>query len=83
MGAAAHLIHGSSDGRFTITYAVKNITKEEIASAGFNAADYDELAEKYNPDELKYGYNTVDGEEIYYIPNPALGLWINREKFEE
>ncbi len=83
MGAAAHLIHGSSDGRFTITYAVKNITKEEIASAGFNAADYDELAEKYNPDKLKYGYNTVDGEEIYYIPNPALGLWINREKFEE
>ncbi len=83
MGAAAHLIHGSSDGRFTITYAVKNITKEEISSVGFNAADYDEMIKKYNPDELKYGYNTVDGEEIYYIPNPALGLWINREKFEE
>lgn len=83
MGAAAHLIHGSSDGRFTITYAVKNISKEEIASVGFNAADYDELAEKYNPDRLQYGYNEVDGEEIYYIPNPALGLWINREKFEE
>lgn len=82
MGAAAHLIHGSSDGRFTITYAVKNITKEEIASVGFNAADYYETAQKYNPDKLKYGYNTVDGEEIYYIPNPALGLWINREKFE-
>ncbi len=83
MGAAAHLIHGSSDGRFTITYAVKNITKEEISSVGFNAADYDELAKKYNPEKLKYGYNTVDGEEVYYIPNPALGLWINREKFEE
>ncbi len=83
MGAAAHLIHGSSDGRFKITYAVKNITKEEIASVGFNAADYDELAEKYNPEKLAYGYNNVDGEEIYYIPNPALGLWINREKFEE
>lgn len=83
MGAAAHLIHGSSDGRFTITYAVKEITKEEIASVGFNAADYDELAEKYNPEKLRYGYNTVDGEEIYYIPNPALGLWINREKFED
>ncbi|MBE6828460.1 MAG: DUF2088 domain-containing protein [Ruminococcaceae bacterium] len=82
MGAAAHLIHGSSDGRFTITYAVKNITKEEIASVGFNASDYYETAQKYNPDKLKYGYNTVDGEEIYYIPNPALGLWINREKFE-
>ena len=83
MGEAAHLIHGSSDGRFTITYAVKNITQEEISSVGFNAADYDELAKKYNPEKLKYGYNTVDGEEVYYIPNPALGLWINREKFEE
>jgi nickel-dependent lactate racemase len=82
MGAAAHLIHGSSDGRFSITYAVKEITQEEIASVGFNAADYDETAKKYNPDRLQYGYNEVDGEEIYYIPNPALGLWINRERFE-
>ena len=83
MGAAAHLIHGSSDGRFTITYAVKEITKEEIEAAGFCAADYDELAEKYDPRTLRYGYNVVDGEEIYYIPNPALGLWINRERFSE
>ena len=82
MGAAAHLIHGSSDGRFSITYAVKEITKEEIASVGFRAADYDETAKKYDPAKLQYGYNTVDGEEIYFIPNPALGLWINREKFE-
>ena len=81
MGAAAHLIHGSSDGRFTITYAVKNISKEEIEAAGFKAADYDELAAKYDPEKLQYGYNTVDGEEIYFIPNPALGLWINRERF--
>ncbi len=82
MGAAAHLIHGSSDGRFSITYAVKEITKEEIASVGFNAADYDETAKKYDPAKLQYGYNEVDGEEIYFIPNPALGLWINREAFE-
>ena len=82
MGAAAHLIHGSSDGRFTITYAVKNITKEEVESVGFRAADYDEMASRYDPHSLQYGYNTLpDGEEIYFIPNPALGLWINREKF--
>ena len=82
MGAAAHLIHGSSDGRFTITYAVKEITKEEIESVGFQAADYDEMVKKYDPEKLQYGYNTLpDGEEIYFIPNPALGLWINREKF--
>ena len=82
MGAAAHLIHGSSDGRFTITYAVKDITKEEIEGVGFRAADYDEMVKRYDPEKLQYGYNTLpDGEEIYYIPNPALGLWINKEKF--
>ena len=57
------------------------ITKEEVEGVGFKAADYDEMAAKYDPTKLKYGYNTVDGEEIYFIPNPALGLWINREKF--
>ncbi|MDO4487613.1 MAG: lactate racemase domain-containing protein [Eubacteriales bacterium] len=82
MGAAAHLIHGSSDGRFEITYAVKNITEKEIRSVGFKSASYDEMVKKYDPSKLKYGYNTVDGEEVYFIPNPALGLWINREKFE-
>ena len=82
MGAAAHLIHGSSDGRFRITYAVKNISKEEIEAVGFVAADYDEVAQRYDPTKLQYGYNTLpDGEEIYFIPNPALGLWINKEKF--
>lgn len=80
-GAAAHLIHGSSDGRFSITYCVKNISKEEIEGVGFKAADYDTVAAKYDPSKLKYGYNTVDGEEVFFIPNPALGLWINKEKF--
>ena len=83
MGAAAHLIHGSSDGRFTITYAVKDITKAEIEGVGFEAADYDEMAKRYDPAKLQYGYNTVDGEQVYFIPNPALGLWIDRERFEK
>lgn len=81
MGVAAHLIHGSSEGRFSITYCVKNISKEEIESVGFKADDYDTVAKKYDPKKLEYGYNTVDGEEIFFIPNPALGLWINKEKF--
>ncbi len=82
MGAAAHLIHGSSDGRFTITYAVRDISGEEIEGVGFQAADYDETVKKYDPAKLRYGYNTLPGgEEIYFIPNPALGLWINRERF--
>ena len=82
MGAAAHLIHGSSDGRFQITYAVRRIAKAEIENVGFEAADYDGMIARYDPSKLTYGYNTVDGEEVYFIPNPALGLWINRERFE-
>ncbi|MBR5668525.1 MAG: D-mannonate epimerase, partial [Spirochaetales bacterium] len=81
MGVAAHLIHGSSDGRFSITYAVRDISQKEISDVGFKAASYEEMAAKYDPAKLKYGYNIVDGEEIFYIPNPALGLWINRENF--
>ncbi len=82
MGAAAHLIHGSADGRFTITYAVREITRAEIEGVGYAWADYDEMTRRYNPRALQPGYNTLpDGEEIYFIPNPALGLWINREKF--
>ena len=52
-----------------------------MEGVGFKAASYDEMAAKYDPEKLRYGYNTVDGEEIYFIPNPALGLWINKEKF--
>ena len=82
MGAAAHLIHGSTDGRFGVTYCVKRISRAEIEGVGFRAADYDEVAAKYDPRKLAYGFNTVDGEEIFFIPNPALGLWIDRTRFE-
>lgn len=66
----------ATDGK----YAVKEISQAEIEGVGFRSASYDELAKKYDPEKLHYGYNTVDGEEIYYIPNPALGLWMNKEK---
>lgn len=82
LGVAAHLIHGTSEGRFSITYCPGHLTREEIESVGFNYADLDEMMEKYNPCKLKDGWNMVDGEEIYYISNPALGLWAYRERFE-
>ena len=83
MSAAAHLIHGSSDGRFRITYAVENISREEIASVGYGDASYEEMRRKYDPDKMSYGYNEIDGEEVFYIPNPALGLWISETRFRE
>lgn len=82
MSAAAHLIHSSSDSRFKITYAVKNITQEEVNGIHFHAASYDDMIRKYNPKTLKPGWNILDdGEEIFFIPNPALGLWIDKNRF--
>ena len=75
LSVAAHLIHGSSDERFGVTYCTKLLSKDEVESVNFKYMPYDEVAKKYNPAELKDGFNTVDGEEIYYISNPALGLW--------
>ncbi len=87
LSAAAHLIHGSSEGRFSITYcpgkSADNLTKEEIESVGFRWGDIDEMMQLYPPDHLKEGYNnTTNGQEIYYISNPALGLWAYKERFE-
>ena len=82
LGAAAHLIHGTSEGRFSITYCPGHLTRQEIESVGFQYADLDEMMKKYNPAVLKDGWNIVDGEEIYYISNPALGLWAYRERFK-
>ena len=82
LSAAAHLIHGSGDGRFSITYCTKRLTKEEVEGVCYGYIPYDEAAKKYPPEKLKDGWNTLDdGEEIYYISNPALGLWADRAKF--
>ena len=73
--AAAHLIHGSSDGRFTITYAVKHLTREEVEGVGFKYMPYDEAVKMYKPEGIIDGYREDDGERHFYISNPALGLW--------
>ena len=82
LSAAAHLIHGSSDDRFAITYCTRHLTGDEVKGVHFGYIPYDEAAKKYDPNTLKDGFNTLpDGEEIYYISNPALGLWADRAKF--
>ena len=86
LSAAAHLIHGSSEGRFSITYCPgkqkQNLTRQEIESVGFHWADYDKMVASYNPEVLRDGFNTLpNGEEIYYISNPVLGLWAFRDRF--
>lgn len=82
LGAAAHLIHGSSDGRFSIVYCTQKITEAEIRRVHYGWAPYAEAVERYNPAALSDGWNTLpDGEEIYFIRNPALGLWADKARF--
>jgi nickel-dependent lactate racemase len=82
LSAAAHLIHGSSEGRFKITYCPgPNMSREEVEDVGFSCGDLDEMMQKYDLKNLKDGYNIVNGEKIFYISNPALGLWALKENF--
>jgi len=82
LSAAAHLIHGSSEGRFSITYCPGNISKEEIESVNFLYADLDEMTKKYDPEKFKDGFNDVNGERIFFISNPGMGLWAWKDKFK-
>lgn len=76
LSVAAHLIHGSSDGRFHITYCTEKLTEQEVTGASFHYMPYCKAVELYNPAALNDGFNTLsNGEEIFYISNPALGLW--------
>ena len=83
LSAAAHLIHGSSEGRFSITYCPGHLTQEQIESVNFKYFDLNTALKKYNPEKLKDGLNRLpDGEEIFYISNPATGLWSSRERLK-
>jgi nickel-dependent lactate racemase len=83
LSAAAHLIHGSSEGRFTIRYCPGHLTREEIEGAHFEYGDLGEYSAKYDVNTLVDGWNIVDGEEIFYISNPGLGLWAYRGRFKD
>lgn len=83
LSVAAHLIHGSSDGRFSITYAVEHLTRAEVEGVNFNYMPLSDTLARYNPAELKDGWNTLpDGEEIFYISNPAINLLVDKKKFK-
>ncbi|MFZ0318924.1 MAG: lactate racemase domain-containing protein [Candidatus Sulfotelmatobacter sp.] len=80
LSAAAHLIHGSSEGRFTIRWCPGHLNKEEIESVGFKYGDLKTMLGRYNPEKLQHGYDSIDGKDVFFIPNPGLGLWAYRGK---
>jgi nickel-dependent lactate racemase len=81
LSAAAHLIHGSSEDRFTICWCPGHLTQEEVEGAGFKYGDLRAMLERYDPRKLTPGVHQVDGEEIFFISNPGLGLWAHRSRF--
>ncbi len=84
LSAAAHLIHGSSEGRFSITYCPGELTREEIEGVNFAYADLNEMMSRYNPEKLKDGFNMLpDGERVFFVSNPAIGLWAYTGRFKE
>jgi nickel-dependent lactate racemase len=81
LSAAAHLIHGSSEGRFSITYCPGHLTRKEIESVNFKYHDLNDILKKFDPKKLEEGLNTMDdGEEVYFISNPAVGLWTSKQR---
>lgn len=81
LSAAAHLIHGSSEGRFCITYAPGHLTRDEVESVNFKYMPFPEAIEIYDPQALRDGHNIANGEDIFFISNPAVGLWALKEQF--
>lgn len=80
LGAAAHLIHGSSEHRFTIRWCPGHLSKEEVEGVGFEYGDLQTMLTRYDPRKLRHGYNRIEGEEVFFIANPGLGLWACRDK---
>jgi nickel-dependent lactate racemase len=78
---AAHLIHGSSEGRFTITYAPGGLTRSEVERVHYQFADLNQVLNRYSPERMHEGLNTLpDGERIFFIGTPSAGLWVTRER---
>lgn len=81
LSAAAHLIHGSSEDRFTVTYCPGHVTRQDIESVNFRYADLDTMMAAYDPRTLTDGFNAVNGEDVFFISNPGMGLWASKDRF--
>jgi len=78
LAVAAHLIHGSTNGRFSVTFATDKLSKEELMNVNFKHMSYKKAKEIYMPTKLKYGYNKLNNLKIFFIENPATGLWMSK-----
>lgn len=86
LSAAAHLIHGSSEGRFSVTWCPGKLGREEVERAGYRSEDPAAAARRHGLDldtiaSTPTGYRTTpDGDEVFFVQNPALGLWTTADR---
>ncbi len=80
LSAAAHLIHASSEGRFRIVWCPGHLSREEVEGVGYEYGDLKAMLARYDPAQLRQGYNRVHGEEIFFVAHPGLGLWAHRSR---
>ncbi len=80
LSAAAHLIHGSSENRFDVIYAPGQLSQPEIASVGYQYANWREMVDFYQTDGLSNGWSKDrSGGEFYFVSDPGLGLWMRAD----
>lgn len=83
LGAAAHAIQSAPDGRFRVSYATKYLCRSDLENVGYNCLNLSEALRRYSPEKLRPGYNTLpDGENVYFVRNPAMGLWVDKARFD-
>lgn len=82
LAVVAHLIHGSTEGRFNVIYCPGHLTRDEIETAGFQYGDLEAMMKRYDVETLSEGWNNDDDGDFFFIRNPALGLWANKKRFE-
>jgi hypothetical protein len=82
--ATAHLLHGSSEGRFAISYAPGFLTKQEIEQVNYRYVPLEEALRRYPPEKMQEGWNTMpDGEKVFFISTPSAGLWSTKQRLED
>ena len=81
--AAAHLIHGSSEGRFNISYAPGHLSKAEIEGVGYQFVPLDTalaaLPASANERRLEYHEGR---RKSFFISTPSAGLWATKSRLE-
>ena len=85
LGAAAHLIHGSSEGRFSITYCPgkgAETSHGKRLKMWLSVGDIDETMQKYNFQHLKKDLTSCRTGKRYIIFQAPPWIWAHRDRFE-